>query len=53
MPNRTPTEYRPLYEIYPAKACIRDSAEKCRHCMRGRIHSIGRCIAAGPGGRSR
>ena len=30
MPNLTPTKYRALYEIYPAKACIRETAEACQ-----------------------
>ena len=52
MPNMTPTRYRRLYEIYPAKACIQETAEKCHGCMRGRIVRIGRSPGTGPGGRS-
>ena len=51
MPNLTPTEYRQLYQIYPAKACIMETAAACHGCMRGRILSIGRSIGSGPGGR--
>jgi biotin synthase len=45
----TPQQYRALYEIYPSKICINESAEKCRGCIEGRIRSIGRGIGAGPG----
>ncbi|MBN2714054.1 MAG: [FeFe] hydrogenase H-cluster radical SAM maturase HydE [Planctomycetes bacterium] len=53
MPNMTPRKYRSLYEIYPSKACIDETAEECRSCMRGRIFSIGRTVGAGQGGRIR
>ena len=49
MPNVTPQKYRSLYEIYPAKACIDESAADCRSCMSRRIHSIGRTIGSGRG----
>lgn len=51
MPNLTPTRYRALYEIYPAKACIGETADACRACLGGRIAAIGRTVAVGPGGR--
>lgn len=51
MPNVTPVQYRTLYEIYPGKACIHETAEVCRGCMERRIISIGRCLGTGPGGR--
>lgn len=51
MPNVTPREYRRHYEIYPAKACIDETAAECRGCMRGRIMSIGRTVGKGQGGR--
>lgn len=53
MPNLTPAKYRALYEIYPAKACISETARQCHGCMKGRIVSIGREIGAGAGGRRR
>jgi biotin synthase len=53
MPNLTPPEYRALYEIYPDKACVNETAEMCRFCLTGRIESIGRRVGAGPGGRRR
>jgi biotin synthase len=53
MPNLTPARYRALYEIYPGKACINETAVQCRHCLEGRIESIGRRVGQGPGSRSR
>lgn len=49
MPNLTPVQYRALYEIYPAKACIRETADQCHSCLRKRIESIGRTIGTGRG----
>ncbi|HNR34568.1 MAG TPA: [FeFe] hydrogenase H-cluster radical SAM maturase HydE [Candidatus Hydrogenedentes bacterium] len=51
MPNLTPVKYRALYEIYPAKACIDETAQQCRACLHARIASIGRSVGKGPGGR--
>jgi biotin synthase len=53
MPNLTPAEYRVLYEIYPGKACLHETAEVCHGCLQGRIASIGRFVGTGPGGRGR
>jgi biotin synthase len=53
MPNVTPPQYRVLYEIYPGKACIHETAQVCRNCMEQRITSIGRVLGRGPGGRRR
>jgi biotin synthase len=53
MPNVTPPAYRVLYEIYPGKACIHETAQACRGCLEGRIRSIGRVVGSGPGGRRR
>ncbi len=53
MPNVTPAKYRRLYEIYPGKACIGETAAACQECMAGRIRAIGRSIGVGPGGRKR
>ncbi|ABA88851.1 [FeFe]-hydrogenase maturation radical SAM domain iron-sulfur cluster-binding oxidoreductase HydE [Syntrophotalea carbinolica DSM 2380] len=44
MPNLTPKKYRPMYEIYPSKACIDETAADCRVCMHRRIASIGRTV---------
>jgi biotin synthase len=51
MPNLTPVKYRRLYEIYPAKVCIDESARDCNQCLRGQIHSLGRFPGSGPGTR--
>lgn len=49
MPNVTPLDYRAAYAIYPNKACIRDKAEACHHCVNWRITAIGRTVGAGRG----
>lgn len=49
MPNLTPPKYRVLYEIYPNKACIRETADACHSCLQARIFSIGRDVGAGRG----
>ena len=49
MPNMTPPEYRVFYEIYPAKACIRETSDLCNRCITGRIQKLGRGIGKGPG----
>jgi biotin synthase len=51
MPNVTPVKYRSLYEIYPAKVCIEESATDCNQCLRGQISSVGRFVGHGQGGR--
>lgn len=53
MPNLTPTRYRTLYEIYPSKACLAETAGQCASCVTRRILATGRTIGAGPGGRNR
>jgi biotin synthase len=50
MPNLTPVRYRSLYEIYPGKACVGETAEVCNRCLAARIDSIGRRVGTGPGG---
>jgi biotin synthase len=49
MPNLTPPIYRVKYEIYPAKACISETADQCQACMQRRIESIGRKVGKGRG----
>jgi biotin synthase len=49
MPNLTPVKYRLHYEIYPAKACIRETSDQCNTCLKGRIASIGRTVGVGRG----
>ncbi len=51
MPNLTPRHFREHYEIYPNKACLRETADQCHACMARRIFSIGREPGTGPGGR--
>ena len=51
MPNVTPPAYRVLYEIYPGKACIHETAQACQGCLERRIRAIGRHVGTGPGGR--
>jgi len=53
MPNLTPTKYRSLYEIYPGKACIHETASQCRNCLEMRIKTIGRIVGKGQGTRKR
>jgi biotin synthase len=53
MPNLTPLKYRRLYEIYPAKACIEETANACNNCLSLRIRAVGRHAGNGPGGRRR
>ncbi len=49
MPNLTPPKYRALYEIYPNKACVGETAGICRDCTEARIRSVGRSVGAGRG----
>ncbi len=49
MPNLTPLQSRAMYEIYPAKVCINETAEQCSNCIQARIKSIGRTIGTGRG----
>ena len=51
MPNLTPVQYRALYQIYPAKACIEESATDCNQCLRSQIRSLNRFAGRGAGGR--
>lgn len=53
MPNLTPVRYRALYEIYPGKACVRETASECAHCLSERVLGLGRRLGRGPGGRRR
>jgi len=49
MPNLTPPQYRIHYEIYPNKACIRETAGMCHRCVEARIRSLGRTTGGGRG----
>jgi len=49
MPNLTPPKYRILYEIYPNKACIGETAAGCHTCIEARIRALGRAPGSGRG----
>ncbi len=51
MPNLTPSRYRVLYEIYPGKAGIHESAEVYAERIKSQITRLGRIPGKGPGGR--
>lgn len=53
MPNLTPVKYRQDYLLYPGKPCLDEDAEKCRHCLRGRIERLGEEVGFGRRGDSR
>ena len=44
----TPPATARMYEIYPAKACIRETAEACHACIQRRILAIGRTVGTAP-----
>lgn len=41
MPNLSPTNVRDKYALYDGKICTGDEAAHCRHCIEGRIKSVG------------
>ena len=51
MPNLTPPEYRILYEIYPGKAAVHETAEVLTTEVFTLIEGLGRAVGKGPGGR--
>jgi len=51
MPNLTPLKYRALYEIYPGKAKVIDTAEEFQKNLLATLERIGRVPGKGPGGR--
>ena len=51
MPNLTPLKYRALYEIYPGKAAVIDTAEQFHENLLATLERIGRRPGKGPGGR--
>jgi len=53
MPNLTPPQYRVLYEIYPGKACLVETAEAGHLLLLEQIKRLGRRVGTGPGGRRR
>jgi biotin synthase len=53
MPNLTPPQYRLLYEIYPGKAAVHETAETLKDNVIGLINRLGREVGKGPGSRGR
>lgn len=53
MPNLTPLKYRALYEIYPGKVKVSDTAEEFHRNLLDTLKRIGREPGKGPGGRRR
>jgi biotin synthase len=53
MPNLTQLRYRALYEIYPGKAKVIDTAEQFHMNLLATLQRIGRVPGKGPGGRKR
>jgi len=51
MPNLTPLKYRAMYEIYPGKAKVIDTAEVFHQSLLATLERIGRRPGKGPGGR--
>ena len=51
MPNLTPPEYRVLYEIYPGKAAVHETADALALNVLALIDGLGRTLGRGPGGR--
>ncbi len=49
MPNLTPPRYRALYEIYPEKACLAETASACHGCLATRIRNLNREMGQGRG----
>jgi biotin synthase len=51
MPNLTPPHYRVLYEIYPGKAAVHETADQLAEHVFRLLASLGRTVGTGPGGR--
>jgi len=49
MPNITPAQHRPEYEIYPGKVSARDDADHFRDRIPARIRALGRTVGTGRG----
>ncbi len=49
MPNLTPPRYRELYQIYPGKAGLHETADITREKIERQILELGRTIGQGPG----
>jgi biotin synthase len=51
MPNLTPPEYRVLYEIYPGKSAVHETADVLADKLVTLIASLGRTVGSGQGSR--
>jgi biotin synthase len=49
MPNLTPPKYRVLYQIYPGKAGLHETADITRAKIEAQIQALGRTVGRGPG----
>jgi len=49
MPNLTQPKYRVLYQIYPGKAGLHETADVTTAKIRAQIESLGRTVGVGPG----
>ena len=49
MPNLTPPRYRVLYQIYPGKAGLHETADITCARIRSQIEALGRRVGTGPG----
>jgi biotin synthase len=49
MPNLTPPKYRVLYQIYPGKAGLHETADITRAKIEAQIQSLGRTVGRGAG----
>ena len=49
MPNLTPAKYRVLYQIYPGKAGLHETADITRARIEAQIHALGRTVGRGAG----
>jgi biotin synthase len=52
MPNISPIKYRSNYLLYENKMCIEETADKCMHCIFGRIRSTNSEVGLGEQGNS-
>ena len=53
MPNLTPPQYRVLYEIYPGKAAVHETADVLADRVIALVGDLGRTLGTGPGPRPR
>ncbi len=44
MPNLTPTDVRPNYQLYKGKPCLDEGRDDCRGCLQRRVESVGRQV---------